>query len=137
MYSSFVTIHSYVRYALLVMFAVSILNALYKDFAKKPFAKIDGTVNRIALSLLHLQALIGFIIYFQSPKVSFAAGFMKKDIFRYYTVEHISLMLAAVIIATIGIAKAKRKPVGKQHRTVWIFELISIALISISLLSMK
>ncbi len=138
MYSSIVTAHSYVRYALLVMFAISILNALYKDFSKKPFAKTDGTINRIALSLLHLQALIGLIIYVNFIKVAVQVEhFMKDAHLRYYAVEHITLMLAAVVIATIGIAKSKRKPEGKQHRTVWIFELIAVALITVSLLSMK
>jgi len=137
MYSSIVTVHFYVRYALLIIMGISLLNAFYKDLSKKPFQKSDGILNRIALSLLHLQALIGLIIYFQSPKVSFEPGFMKVDIFRYYTVEHITLMLAAVVVATIGIAKSKRKPDGKQHRTVWVFELIAVLLITVSLLSMK
>ena len=136
MFSSIVTTHSYVRYALLAMLAFSFFNALYKDFSKKPFIKSDGIINRIALSLMHIQALIGLILYFQSRNVSFVSGFMKNAVYRYYTVEHITLMLAAVIVATIGIAKSKRKPIGKQHRTVWIFELITIALIAVSLLAM-
>jgi membrane protein DedA with SNARE-associated domain len=69
--------------------------------------------------------------------VSFEAGFMKNPIFRYYTMEHITMMLAAVVLVTIGIARVKRLPENKKHRSVWAFELIALVLISAALLTLK
>ena len=117
--------------------ALSLLNAFFKDRNKKPFSSVDNILNRIALGLLHLQFLFGLLLYTHSPKVSFDAGFMKNPITRYYTVEHISIMLIAVILFTIGIARTKRLPETKKHRSVWLFGLIAVALISVGLLTLK
>lgn len=137
MYTPLVMAHSIVRYIVLVALALSFINAFWKDKSKKPFVKTDGTMNRIALSFLHVQALLGLVLYFISPKVSFAAGFMKNPIARYYSVEHITLMLIAVVLVTIGIARVKRLPDAKKHSSVWTFELIALALITVGLLTLK
>jgi hypothetical protein len=137
MYTALATVHNIVRYIVLVVLIASFLNAFWKSISKKPFVKTDGIINRIALSFLHVQALLGLILYFISPKVSFAAGLMKNPVARYYTVEHITLMLAAVILVTIGIARVKRVADTKKHASVWVFELIALALISVGLLTLK
>ena len=137
MYTSLVMAHSIVRYIVLVALVLSFINAFWKDRSKKPFVKTDGIINRIALSFLHVQALLGLAVYFISPKVNFAAGFMKNPITRYYSVEHITLMLIAVVLVTIGIARVKRLPDAKKHSSVWIFELIALALITVGLLTLK
>lgn len=137
MYNFLFAAHNIVRYLLLVALVLSFVNAFVKDFGKKPLVAADNIINRIALSLMHVQFLVGIVLYTQSPKVSFEAGFMKNPVYRYYTMEHITMMLVAVILVTIGIARVKRLPEIKKHRSVWSFELIALVLISAALLTLK
>ena len=134
---SIILIHNYMRYAVLAIVAISIINALVKDFSKKPYSKTDGIINRIAVSSLHVQLLIGLVLYVNFIKAAVQVEhFMKDARLRYYSVEHITIMLAAVVIATIGSAKAKRAAEGKQHKTIWVFELVAVILIAVGLLTM-
>ena len=82
MYNFLFAAHNIVRYLLLVALVLSFVNAFVKDFGKKPLVAADNIINRIALSLLHVQFLIGIVLYTQSPKVSFEAGFMKNPVNR-------------------------------------------------------
>ncbi len=137
MYNFLFSAHNIIRYILLVALVLALLNAFLKDRNKRSFSSVDNIINRTALGFLHLQFLFGLLLYTHSPKVNFDAGFMKNPIIRYYTVEHIFIMLIAVVLFTIGVARTKRLPETKKHRSVWLFGLIAVALISIGLLTLK
>jgi membrane protein DedA with SNARE-associated domain len=78
----------------------------------------------------HIQLLGGLILYFISPYVKFEGGVMKDAVARFYTVEHISMMLIAVALITIGYSKAKRaaNSAAKGKTTFW-FYLIGLLVI--------
>lgn len=60
------------------------------------------------MSAAHLQLIVGLVLYFMSAKVQFVSGMMKEKVMRFYAVEHLALMLIAIILITIGYAKSKR-----------------------------
>lgn len=65
---------------------------------------------RLTVVLAHIQTLIGLVLYFfLSPKVHFEAAAMKSTFQRFYLVEHISMMLIAVIILTIVWVRGKKQ----------------------------
>lgn len=87
-----------------------------------------------ALIATHLQLVIGLVLYFISPLVSFGEGFMKNAVTRFYTVEHISIMLLAIALITVGYSVGKRKATNEQKgRTTFTYYLIGLILILISI----
>jgi len=76
----------------------------------------------ISMILIHLQVLQGLILYFISPKVIFAAESMKNSVHRFFLIEHISIMLIAAIIITIGYSKTKKQintPFGAKRLLIY------------------
>jgi len=123
--------HSGLRWVALGLLIYAIFNALRKkDF----YTKSDRLVNMFAMVSLHIQLVIGLILYFTSSKVSFVDGWMKNQLLRFYGMEHISLMILAIILVTIGHAKAKRatEP-AKKHKTILLFYAIGLILIIASI----
>ncbi len=125
--------HSGLRWVVLALMIYAIFNALRKkDF----YVKSDRLLNMFAMVSLHIQLVIGLILYFTSAKVSFVEGWMseKTGILRFYGMEHISLMIIAIILVTIGHAKAKRaaEP-AKKHKTILLFYAIGLILILASI----
>jgi NADH:ubiquinone oxidoreductase subunit 2 (subunit N) len=123
--------HSGLRWVVLGLLVYAIFNALRKkDF----YAKSDRLVNMFAMVSLHIQLVIGLILYFTSVKVSFVEGWMKNQLLRFYGMEHILLMIIAIVLVTIGHAKAKRaSEPSKKHKTILLFYAIGLILIIASI----
>jgi hypothetical protein len=99
--------HSGLRWVVFVLILIAIYNALTKK-GKSNFTSADARVNSLTTMFTHIQFILGLILYFISPKVIFAAGWMKDASTRFYGMEHIVMMLLAVVLITIGSAKSKR-----------------------------
>ena len=123
--------HSGLRWEVLGLLVYAIFNALRKkDF----YAKSDRLVNMFAMVSLHIQLVIGLILYFTSVKVSFVEGWMKNQLLRFYGMEHILLMIIAIVLVTIGHAKSKRaSEPSKKHKTILLFYAIGLILIIASI----
>ncbi|MDG1351190.1 MAG: hypothetical protein P8P80_08865 [Crocinitomicaceae bacterium] len=103
--------HSGLRWLVLGLLLYAIFNAIGKN--KSSYEKRDKMVNLFAMISLHLQLLLGLILYFISPKVSFASGWMKDAALRFYGMEHLIGMLAAIVVVTVG-----RKLAEKQESAI-------------------
>ena len=130
MHNGLLHAHSGLRYVVLLLLLVAIFNA----FSKKKSGTWTGSDKKIALFTLiftHIQLVLGFLLYFNEySKVSFASGFMENKILRFYTVEHISLMLVAIALITIGYSKSKRAATdAKKFGAIAVFYLIGLVLI--------
>jgi hypothetical protein len=132
MYTGLVHAHSGLRWLVLIFLVLALIYALQQRQGKTggPLAKMP----LLGLIFTHLQLLIGLALYFISPKVQFTADMMSKTAIRFYTVEHISLMLIAIILITLGYSRAKRKPdVKAKGKTTLLFYGIGLLLILISI----
>jgi len=103
--------HSGLRWLVLGLLLYAIFNAIGKN--KSSYEKRDKMVNLFAMISLHIQLLLGVILYFISPKVSFASGWMKDAALRFYGMEHLIGMLAAIVVVTVG-----RKLAEKQESAI-------------------
>jgi len=121
----------------LVLFFViaAIINAVVRLKTKSSILNCqDCAFNRLALVFMHLQVVLGFLLYFISPKVIFEATSMQSSMLRFFLVEHIALMLIAVILITIGYVKADRiNNEVKKHKRVIIYYSIALLLILIAI----
>lgn len=112
--------HSGLRWLVLGLLLYAIYNAIGKN--KSSYEKKDKMVNLFAMISLHVQLLLGLILYFISPKVSFASGWMKDAALRFYGMEHLIGMLIAIVIVTIGrkIAEKQESPAQKNKKiAIW------------------
>jgi hypothetical protein len=134
MYEALLYSHSYVRYAVLILLVVVVITSFVGWLGKKHYT---GTDNKLSLSLFiatHLQLLLGLILYVISPWVQFSGSTMKDDTIRYWTVEHIFVMLIAVVLITIARISAKKMPSsGAKHKRLFIFNLIALLLILVGI----
>ncbi|WP_149242086.1 cytochrome B [Dyadobacter sp. 32] len=116
--------HSGLRYVVLALLVAAIVVAFSK-WQKSENG--DSKLYLFALIATHTQLLIGLILFFMSPKVNF--DLIKEKVFRFYSIEHGFMMIIAVILVTMGKARAKKLAGGDKHRTILVF--YSMALIII------
>lgn len=127
-YNILVRSHSGLRWVVLALLLVAIANAFMK---RKSAAYSDGDrkINLFAMIFVHIQLLIGLILYVRSPKVNFSE-LMSSAMNRFYGLEHFFGMLLAVVLITIAHSKAKKMDdANKKHRIVffgYVFSLIII-----------
>ena len=122
--------HSGLRWIALILIVLAIYNA----FTAKEFGKREKMINLFSMVSLHTQLLIGLILYFISPRVSFAAGWMKDAALRFYGMEHLAGMIIAIALITIGYVKSK-KGTGPQeiYKPIKLFYIIGLILILVSI----
>jgi len=108
MYNFLVHAHSGTRWIVLVLLILSIVKAFKGWFGNKEFTSSDKKSSLLALIFTHVQLILGLGLYFISPLVSFEPGAIKDPIYRFYTVEHFSMMIIAIILITLGYSLSKR-----------------------------
>lgn len=103
--------HSGLRWLVLLFLLLAIIKSFSGWFGKKPFKKSDNLVAILLLSFTHIQALIGLGLYFINGwaivfgNMSFA---MKDPTARFWSLEHLIVMLLSVALITIGRVKSKK-----------------------------
>ena len=135
MYQGLLHAHSGLRWIVLVLIIWAIYKATTGWVGKKEYQKSDRLSALFALIFTHIQLLIGFGLYFKSPKVSFESGVMENALLRFYTVEHMSMMIVAIILITFGFSTAKRmeEDAVAKHKRVAITYGIGLAIILASI----
>lgn len=106
-------IHSLLRWLVLFSLLYAIFRA-YKGVSKRfAFSKTDNSVRHWTATIAHIQLIAGMMLYFQSPVTSYFWRNFSEAIRQvnttFFGIIHISLMLIAVILITIGSALAKRR----------------------------
>lgn len=119
--------HSGLRWLVLLFLILAIVNAARKWNGVPAFSDKDKKLNLFALIFTHVQFILGLILYFISPKVIFTAETMSNRVMRYFAVEHITTMLIAIALITIGYSRAKRHATDlKKFRATFWFYLIGL-----------
>lgn len=122
-------LHSGLRWIALILLLIAIFNALTSR-GKNSYEKKDKMINLFAMIMLHTQLLIGFIVYFMSPKVQFTEGWMKNGMLRFFGMEHLLLMVLAIVIVTIGRKKAEKSTIpAVKHKAIAVWYTIGLILI--------
>jgi len=135
MYNFIFQLHSGFRFIVMVLLLLAILQSLAGWLGNRPYTNINRKINLFTLISAHIQLLIGLALYFISPLVQFNHDTMKNDTTRYWTMEHIAMMIFAIILITIGHARSKRilAPAGK-HRTIAIFYSLALLVIVLAII---
>ena len=129
-------LHSYWAYLVLVVLVLATVNALIKFFGDKEFDAKDFRISLFALITMHIQLLLGLILFFTKDyfstieQVGGMGQVMKNDTLRNLIIEHPTTMIIAVALVTIGYSKHKKKLTSKpKFKTLAIFYTIALALV--------
>ena len=118
------------------MLLIVIVNSFLGFSGKKPFGKTDNLLGLTLFSATHTQLLLGLLLYFVSPLVQFSG--MKDPIVRYWTSEHILIMLIAIVLITMARITAKKMTDGtRQHKRMFVFNSIALLLILMAIAMAK
>jgi hypothetical protein len=127
--------HSGWRYVVFLLLIIAVVKALSGWFGNKTYTEGDRKLNVFTLISAHIQLLIGLVLYFSEGwyKLSSAGA----PAVRYFKMEHISMMVIAIILITVGNAKSKKltEAVAK-HRTIAVFFGLALILIIVTILLM-
>lgn len=126
--------HSVWRYVVILLLLVAFLNALTGYIGKKAYTEGNRKLNVFALISTHIQLLLGLLLYFMNDWYKVDSSIAVN---RYWKMEHISIMLIAVVLITIGNSRSKKLslPVAK-HRSIFVFFGIALLLITVAILMM-
>ncbi len=134
MYEILKSAHSGWRHIVLILLVVAVLQALMGWLGNKSYSEGSKRLNVFTLIATHIQVLFGLALYFLSPLTK---GPMGDALYRYWKVEHISMMLVAVVLITIGNAKSKKKLTDvAKHKTIAIFFGIALLLVVVAIVMM-
>ena len=135
MYTGLLHTHNMFRWLVLIVLVLAIGFASIGWIKKQEWKKRDGLVSLLLTIFMDIQFLVGLILYaFVSPltKSAFAdfGAAMKNADLRFYAIEHIFMMVIALVLVHVGKVKSKRITVPwKKHRTAAIFYTIALLLI--------
>ena len=126
--------HSGLRWVVLLFLILAIIRAAGGMSGGKSYEATGRKLAMLAMIFVHLQIVIGLVLYFISPNVQFGASTMSNPQLRFFAVEHISMMIVAAVVITAGYSRAKRiDDDRKSFRTVFWTYLISMLLILASI----
>ena len=125
MYEILKSAHSGWRYIVLILLVIAVIQALAGWFGKKAYTEGNRKLNVFTLIGAHIQLLIGIALYVLSPLTK---GPMGDALYRYWKMEHIAMMIIAIVLITVGNARSKKVDAAlSKHKTIAIF--FGIALI--------
>ena len=127
-------IHSGWRYLVLALLVLAFINAFAGWLGNKPYTAGNKKQNLFTLIAAHLQLLGGLAVYFVN-------GWYKVDssmaMGRYWKMEHVGLMLLAIVLITVGNAKSKKAITNvAKHKTIAIFFGLALLIIVVAIFTM-
>jgi hypothetical protein len=132
MYTGLLHLHSLLRWIILLLLVVAIFMSLGGMTGKKPFTAGQKKTGLFLMIAAHIELLIGLYQWIFGPwgiKYLSNAG-MKDRVALFYGVEHITGMILAIVLITIGrgVSKKNIPDEVKQKRTFWFF-LVALVII--------
>jgi hypothetical protein len=120
MYTTILTLHSWLRWVALVAGVAGTISALRDTTPSKGPSRADRW-GLILMATLDTQMLLGLVMYFAvSPTMAAIrenfAGAMKDPAARFWAVEHITTMMLAVVVTHVGRVLARKSATPEARR---------------------
>jgi len=107
MYSMLLHSHSGLRWVVLILLILAVVNNGMKWQSGKVFMDKDRKLNLFTMIFSHIQLLIGIGLIFISPKVKIGEGGMN-EVARFFMTQHMTWMIVAIILVTFGYIRSKK-----------------------------
>lgn len=135
-FNALVGIHNVLRWVLLLAAAAAIGGTWHGVVTNREWTKGDRIRSVCYVAAMHLQILLGLILYVQSPMVERAFAdpgwAMGERTFRFFFVEHITLMILAAVVVQVGSIMAKRadEDAAKHKRAAILFTIGAVLIVA-------
>ena len=126
MYSATLLIHSWLRWAVLIVGLIAIVRGLGGWSDARPLPRVDERAGFWFTMTLDIQMLLGLVLYFVlSPFTTQAlqdfGGAMRNSGLRFWAVEHLAGMVIGIALAHVGRARISKAAASRKHRVAAIF----------------
>lgn len=136
MYTTVLAIHNILRWLVLIFGLLVVIRGFVGWSGKKQWTQLD---NRLGLGFtvsMDVQVLLGLLLYVVLSPITtsafsdFGAAMADSDA-RFWLVEHIFMMLVALVLAHVGRSRAKKADtdVGKHKRAAIFYTLALLVVI--------
>jgi len=138
MYPSALWLHSWLRWAVLLTGLVVWLRAIGGKTARRPWTPQDELWGLLLTVSVDLQFVVGLVLYGLSPITrlglrNFAAA-MQINVARFFTIEHVIGMIAAIALVHIARVKIRKAAdADRKHRLALVLYGIALVLVFVSI----
>jgi hypothetical protein len=122
MYTVLIVLHSWLRWVVIVAGAIAVFRAISGRSTGRAWGSQDDRAGRLFTTFFDVQFLVGLLLYlFASPIVTAArqqmAESMANSATRFWLVEHLAGMIAAIAFAHIGRVRIRRATTDRARFT--------------------
>lgn len=135
LYPIVLSLHNITRWLVLIFGILAVVRAFAGWLGKRENGPASRRAGMLFASMMDIQLLLGLILYFALSPITlsafrdFGAAMQVADT-RYFAVEHLTIMLLAVILIHVGSAVAKKaKSVVAEQRTRAIYYTLALLLV--------
>jgi hypothetical protein len=127
MYPFFLTLHSLLRWVVLLAGIVAVVMALRGWLGQRPWRPLENRVSLIYMISMDVQVLLGFLLYFVLSPITTEAfaefGAAMGDVeLRFWLLEHLFWMVLALVLIHVGRILIRRAPADlERHKRAAIF----------------
>ena len=119
MYTLVLTVHSWLRWLALVAGVAATVTAMSDKSASAPGRR--DLWGLVLMMLLDIQMLLGVVLYLVLSPITTEAmrdfgAAMRNPGLRFFAVEHLALMLGAVVLTHVGLVLARKAPTPEAKR---------------------
>lgn len=138
-YSVFLFLHSITRWLVVIAGMLALGKALWGWLGKKEWNKVDDRLGLTFMIGMDVQVMLGLILYFLLSPYSLAAfkdfgAAMRNTELRFWGIEHISMMIIALIVTHIGRSLSKKASEAiAKHKRAAIFFTIAMLVVAASI----
>jgi hypothetical protein len=137
MYSAVLTLHSWLRWAVVLLGLFAVVRAVVAAGTKRWTSGDEGAARGFTIAL-DVQFLIGLLLYLGLSPITHAAmrdfgAAMRTSSLRFWAVEHPFSMIVAMALAHVGRARLGRQPPDRRGRTALIFFVLALLILLASI----
>jgi len=138
MFQALTFLHNFTRWLVLASLLFAVYRAYRGYVSNSEFSISDNAVRHWTATIAHLQLVIGMILYFQSPIISYFwahFGVARKAMdLAFFGLAHSTFMLTAIVLITLGSALTKRKHADSdKFKTMLVWFSIALLIIFITI----
>jgi hypothetical protein len=139
MYTGLLHLHGFLRWVIIVLALVAIYRSYAGMTGGKVFSAGDKKAGLFLMIAAHTTLLVGLYLWLAGPwglanirNLGFGEV-MKNKVYRYFAIEHLTGMLIAIVLITIGRGAAKKNipDAAKFKRSFWLF-LVALIIILVT-----
>lgn len=139
MYTSVLFLHSWLRWAVLLLGLLALVRAIAGASGRRPWLPADDRAGKFFIIALDVQIVLGLILYFFLSPITGAAmadfgAAMKSSGPRFWAVEHVFGVVVAAILAHRGRTRVRSIPdPARKHRVAAIFIVLALLAVAASI----